>query len=279
MTLAALLAAGSPAAAGMIDGRVIIAPPGESALPVDEAMSLVEPPAGARAPSPAVQVTDAPPVVVELFTAQGCSSCPPADAVLAGLTDRPDVLPLAWHVDYWDYLGWADPFARAEFTRRQHGYASVVGERGVYTPQIIVDGQDTPVHVDRPGLLAMVADHASRPPVIRMDARPQGSDFTVELTSQAEVPGGVNILAVRYAPLRKVAILAGENRGEVIEYANVVLGATVAAHWDGKAPLRLTLRPGAENGPADPDARDALLAQQVLDGGLPGPILTALRLN
>ena len=85
------------------------------------------------------------PVVVELFTSQGCSSCPPADAMLTMLAGQHDVLPLSFHVDYWDYLGWADSFARPEFTERQSAYAHAVGERSVYTPQMIVDGQDTAV--------------------------------------------------------------------------------------------------------------------------------------
>src|SRR5699024_1210797 len=83
------------------------------------------------------------PVVVELYTAQGCSTCQPADALLADMADRGDLLALSFHVDYWDYLGWPDEFAAPPFTQRQEAYARSFGERGLYTPQIIVGGTDT----------------------------------------------------------------------------------------------------------------------------------------
>ena len=99
------------------------------------------------------------PVVVELFTAQGCSTCPPADAAIAALADQPGVLTLSWHVDYWDYLGWPDSFASPPNTVRQEAYAAAAGERGVYTPQIIVDGQDiVPMSVEALQQVGQYAD-------------------------------------------------------------------------------------------------------------------------
>ncbi|MBT5374998.1 MAG: DUF1223 domain-containing protein, partial [Rhodospirillaceae bacterium] len=94
---------------------------------------LFFPTASVRAESPA-------PVVVELFTSQGCSSCPPADAFLNDLSRRDDVIALSLHVDYWDYIGWEDPFATPESTNRQRRYAPVLAARSIYTPQMVIDG-------------------------------------------------------------------------------------------------------------------------------------------
>ena len=99
------------------------------------------------------------PVVVELFTSQGCSSCPPADALLRKLAEEEDVIALALHVDYWDYLGWKDSFATPKFTARQRAYAKKARSRSIYTPQMVVQGEDRVVGNDAEMVLARISEH------------------------------------------------------------------------------------------------------------------------
>ena len=226
-----------------------------------------------------------PPVVVELFTSQGCSSCPPADEMLGELADRDDVLALSWHVDYWDYLGWADEFARPEFTRRQQAYAHATGERAIYTPQIIVGGTDTLIALRPAELMALLQAQIARPTEVMVTSSQQDDSYRIELTPRAAIPTRVAIILVRYAPSRKVEIMAGENRGTSVEYRNVVLAVERIAEWDGRVPLRMTVRPGAIGSGANdafpPDTRHAILAQQMdrRSKRASGPILAAIRLD
>src|SRR6516162_11701198 len=97
------------------------------------------------------------PVVLELFTSQGCSSCPPADALLGKLAKRTDVLPLAFHVDYWDYIGWKDPYASKEATDRQYAYGRSLGLNMVYTPQMVIDGSQDVVGSDEGAVIRGIA--------------------------------------------------------------------------------------------------------------------------
>ena len=226
-----------------------------------------------------------PPVVVELFTSQGCSSCPPADEMLGDLADRDDVLALSWHVDYWDYLGWADEFARPEFTRRQQAYAHATGERAIYTPQIIVGGTDTLIALRPAELMALLQAQIARPTEVMVTSNRQGDGYRIEMTPRAAIPARVAIVLVRYAPSRKVAIMAGENRGTSVEYRNVVLAVERIAEWDARVPLRMTIRPGASSdATADSfpaDTRHAILAQEMDSRGkrASGSILAAIRLD
>lgn len=114
------------------------------------------------------------PVVVELYTSQGCSSCPPADALLHELAARDDVLPLALHVDYWDYIGWKDKFARREHTRRQKGYARAGGRRMIYTPQMIIMGQEDVVGADAMQVESAIQKHQKQPRPVSLKLRRDG---------------------------------------------------------------------------------------------------------
>lgn len=226
-------------------------------------------------------LADAVPVVVELFTAQGCSSCPAADAMLATLADEPGILPLSFHVDYWDYLGWADSFARPEFSRRQERYAHAAGEHSVYTPQMIVSGSDTALSVGPAQLMGLIDASRFAPALVSVQRKTTPEGLVVKLMPLSDLDGPAQILLVRYAPRRAVEMTAGENQGKRLTYANVVLSLEPLADWDGVVPLRLTLDPdGIAGDRYPPDTRHAVLVQQRLDrDGLPGPILAALRLD
>lgn len=240
--------------------------------------------AGSEMPAPDIGLSDLPgaPVVVELFTSQGCNSCPPADAMLAELADDPDILPLSYHVDYWDYLGWTDKFATEEFTRRQKNYARSVGERAVYTPQLIVGGQDTTPSMQPADLMGMIDAHRASPAVVNVVERDADGRRVIELTPLSDLGGPVGVLLVRFAPQRTVKVTGGENSGRSITYANVVLDISRLANWDGRAPLRLTIGAAVDGGDAfPPDTRHAILIQRMsgAKANMPGPILTALRLD
>lgn len=229
---------------------------------------------------PMIGPVDHPPVVVELFTSQGCSSCPPADEMLNDLAERDDILALSWHVDYWDYLGWADGFARPEFTERQQAYARSWGERAIYTPQMVVGGSDTLIAVRPADLMALIEAQMVRPAPVIVTAEPQENGFRISLTPRAPLGTEVAILLVRYLPQRDVQIRTGENRGMQMTYRNIVLSAERIGEWDGRAPLRMTVTAKAASAEYPDDTRHALLAQQIgHERRASGPILAGIRLD
>ncbi|SFJ57005.1 DUF1223 domain-containing protein [Jannaschia pohangensis] len=207
------------------------------------------------------------PVVLELFTSQGCSSCPPADAMLGELADREDVIALSLHVDYWDWIGWKDTFANPAFTARQNAYAAAAGSSVVYTPQFIVGGRDQMAGPSGMELAETIDAHRDATgDVLRVGSTPQGREVMV-----APVDGGGQLILVTYMPKATVMILHGENAGRDMSYHNVVQGWDVLADWDGAE--------GAFVVPDAPDGmRQAVLAQALVDGK-PGPILGAVRLD
>ena len=217
------------------------------------------------------------PVVVELFTSQGCSACPPADALLADLASRPDVVALSLHVDYWDYLGWEDPFAQPAFTARQKGYTRAAGERTLYTPQLIVGGVQSLIAPDAAEIETLIQTETARPPRVAMSVVPgeTAGQFTIHLAAMQPLEHGTVVQIVRYVPQAQVEILRGENAGQVLDFANVVTAWHAVAEWDGTAPLRLNARiEGTEPAVA--------IVQSALPGKaapLPGPILAAVNLR
>ncbi len=204
------------------------------------------------------------PVVVELYTSQGCSSCPPADALLTELSKRDDVLPLALHVDYWDYIGWPDDFADPAYTRRQKAYARAAGTRTVYTPQMVVGGRDHLIGTRAMELGELIEAHLSEPARVVLEVARGSARLTIRAEARGALPGTVVVQLVRFRPEQTVAIGRGENAGRTITYVNIVTDWQVIARWSGAAPLALTAEaPG-------PD-RAAVILQQ--EG--PGAILAA----
>jgi hypothetical protein len=183
--------------------------------------------------------TAAPVSVIELFTSQGCSSCPPADRLLQVLAQRPDIIALSFPVAYWDYLGWKDTLASPENAQRQRGYAAAQGDGQVYTPEIIVNGVKACVGSDldaiesalkstaviiRKDAVPLTVKHESGQLVIEAGAAPQGSHIK---------KGKVWIASVQRSAA--VPIKRGENAGRLVTYTNVVRELTAAGEWQGTA--------------------------------------------
>jgi hypothetical protein len=168
--------------------------------------------------------------VVELFTSEGCSSCPAADEVLEGLVEKGDgrVYPLAFHVDYWDELGWPDRFASHANTERQRAYGEALGARGLYTPQVIVGGREEFVGSDRGHLQAAVARSLREPAKVGLaiHARAAGAGSASVDYDVSEVPQGavLNVVVAQSHATSEVG--AGENAGKTLRHANVVVGLT-----------------------------------------------------
>ena len=173
-----------------------------------------------------------PPVLVELFTAQGCRTCRDADTHMVKLAERPGVLALTYSVDYWDYLGWTDTFARPEFAERQRAYVTRLKLREPYTPQVVVDGrQETQgqkaSEVDR--LVRVAANQARNSP----DMRFVGSR-RVDVGSGRIGRGGAEVWLVRYDPRSvEVTVRTGDNRGETVVQKNVVRQMQRLGVWRG----------------------------------------------
>jgi hypothetical protein len=185
-----------------------------------------------------------PPVVVELYTAQGCGSCDRANTYLGGLASQKGVLPLTFAVDYWDYLGWKDTFARPEFADRQRAYAKRFGVPEVFTPQVVVDGRAQTAAVKPDAVEALVSD-ARRAPADPPQMGWRAKGF-VAVGSGRRPRGGAGVWLVRYDP-REVAteVRDGDNRGHKVAERNVVVQLTRLGAWRGR-PVLLKLPPAPQ---------------------------------
>jgi len=170
------------------------------------------------------------PVVVELFTSQGCSSCPPADAYLGRLSARRDVIALAYHVDYWDDLGWRDRFALSESVTRQKAYARTLHRASVYTPQLVLDGRSDEVAVDGAAVAQAVSEESEGVPV-RISLRE--GQVVIDVGGYTRSPKS-DVLLVAYLRHAVSPVGRGENAGRTLEEFNIVRGILRLGSWQGE---------------------------------------------
>lgn len=211
---------------------------------------------------------DSGPVVVELYTSQGCSSCPPADRLLQQLAKRDDVIALALHVDYWDYLGWKDPFANAAYSKRQRAFANHAGRKMVYTPQMIVNGREHVIGTHADKVDDLIRSHQGKQSGIKIETRRDRNNVHITVSADRPLQGGADLQLVRYLPERVTEIRAGENRGRTITYVNIVNDWQVVRRWSGAGVLEFSM-------PVDDENPSVLLVQKAG----PGQILAAAHLR
>ena len=178
-----------------------------------------------------------PRAVVELFTSQGCSSCPPADKIVGELAKDPSVIALSMPIDYWDYLGWKDTLADSRFSARQKAYSHVRGDRDVYTPQVVVNGSAQVIGSDRAGIEGAIEDTSKADGVMSVPVTMtlSGKQINVSVAAQQGADdaahGEVWICSISKAV--PISIGRGENRGREVTYYNVVRNLLKVGDWNG----------------------------------------------
>jgi hypothetical protein len=215
-----------------------------------------------------------PRAVVELFTSQGCSSCPPADKIIGELAKDPSIIALSMPIDYWDYLGWKDTLADSRFTARQKAYSKMRGDREVYTPQAVINGETHVIGSDRAGIESAIgatrkSDEVMSVPVTMTQA---GKQITVSVAANknhAASHGEVWLCGISKSV--PISVSRGENRGRELTYYNVVRNLVKVGDWNGS--------PGSWTVSLDNVAHDGVDGAVVLvqDGNRdkPGPMLGA----
>jgi hypothetical protein len=216
-----------------------------------------------------------PRAVVELFTSQGCSSCPPADNVLGELAKDPSVIALSMPIDYWDYLGWKDTLADARFSARQKAYSRVRGDREVYTPQAVINGSMHVLGSDREGIeeaidTTLKGNEVMSVPVTMTQS---GKQLTVSVAASNKAPAAAHgeVWICSISKSVPISIGRGENTGREVTYHNVVRNLVKVGDWNGGA--------GSWTLPLDKVEREGVDAAvaYVQDGSRdkPGPMLGA----
>lgn len=204
------------------------------------------------------------PVVVELFTSEGCNSCPPADEHLFELRRRADVLALGWHVDYWDWLGWRDRFADPEFSARQRVYARRLGTP-VYTPQLVVSGTHQAIGSAKQAIDTAIrqARSTTRPAVGLAASWREGNLLEITL-DEGETSDPHLVHVVRFADEARTDVTAGENAGRTLRHANIVEAWQTVGTWDGARAVFIV--------PASVTSNHAILVQTPGQGAIIGAL-------
>ncbi|WP_454916653.1 DUF1223 domain-containing protein [Xanthobacter sediminis] len=215
-----------------------------------------------------------PKAVVELFTSQGCASCPPADTLLSELAKDPQVIALSMPVDYWDYIGWKDTLALHGHSVRQKAYADKRADHKVFTPQAVVDGVHAVKGSDRAALQrAIMADPSGgRALRVTITARRNGDLVEIEIPDSAPPPEGAELWACPVASRKSVTIGRGENSGRNATYSNVVRGWVKIGPWDGK---RQRHEVKVSDLKTDDEVDQVAVLLQAGTPAAPGPILGA----
>ncbi|GIX09511.1 thioredoxin family protein [Elioraea sp.] len=206
------------------------------------------------------------PVVLELFTSQGCSACPPADRLLAKLARDGGVIALSFHVPYWDHMGWRDPFALPVSVQRQRGYARAMKERSIYTPQLVVQGAAHAVGHDRPAVERLIAAAPAAATIAVAVAANSPPVLAVSIPALDLPQGGAQLWLVAFTRTEARQVLDGENAGHLLRHTNVVRWAGPVAVIEA-VPVELSLSAAEAEG-AD---AVALLLQKPRQG----PVLAA----
>ncbi len=180
------------------------------------------------APAFGSELRTTPSAVLELFTSQGCASCPPADALLTEIGARKDVIALAYHVDYWDYIGWRDTFGSNSFSDYQHAYATAQNKARVYTPQLIINGETDVVGSRRSDIVEALAKSSLS---ITLDLDEKDGLIAVSAAGNADFPTS-RLWLVTFKTAASVAIKRGENKDRVLNYSHIVTARQLIGLWD-----------------------------------------------
>lgn len=186
-------------------------------------------------------------VMVELFTSQGCYSCPPADDVLGVLADNQNIVALAMHVDYWDYLGWRDTFAQRGFTERQYSYRKTMGARVVYTPQMIVQGVNPVTGSRSMSVKDAIAQAQAQPDIAAIEIVAEGDQLVGQL-EPLEGSRRATLFMAHYKKDEVVDIARGENGGKKLHYHNIVKSLAPMMEWSGTSERVALPQPGPGEG-------------------------------